>query len=133
MLAVGSIHPPHPHPAPQIMSRQSNLSKGAAVTGPPSEQDIPLDIPKKSKLSIEQVCVAVRPPPCAHTADVALSQSEREKMNAKAMHQAFQQALCRLRLHTSRSFAQTLSNGFGPGKPAAFRAECSLPRDASAQ
>jgi hypothetical protein len=41
----------------QIMSRQSNLSKGAAVTGPPAEQDMPLDIPKKSKLSIEQVCV----------------------------------------------------------------------------
>ena len=37
------------------MSRQSNLSKGAAVTGPPAEQDIPLDIPKKSKLSVEQV------------------------------------------------------------------------------
>jgi hypothetical protein len=57
-------------------------------------------------------------------ADVGLSQSEREKMNAKAMHQAFQQALCRLRLQTSRSFAQTLSNGFGPGKPAAFCAQC---------
>lgn len=40
---------------PQIMSRQSNLSKSAAVTGPPAEQDIPLDIPKKSKLCLEQV------------------------------------------------------------------------------
>lgn len=40
---------------PQIMSRQSNLSKSAAVTGPPAEQDMPLDIPKKSKLSVEQV------------------------------------------------------------------------------
>ena len=67
-----------------------------------------------------------------------MSQSEREKMNAKAMHQAFQQALCRLRLATSRSFAQTLSNGFGPGKPfrrllcqmLSFR--CRV-RDASAQ
>lgn len=43
-------------PSPQIMSRQSNLSKSAAVTGPPAEQDMPLDIPKKSKLSMEQVC-----------------------------------------------------------------------------
>jgi hypothetical protein len=37
------------------MSRQSNLSKSAAVTGPPAEQDMPLDIPKKSKLCVEQV------------------------------------------------------------------------------
>ena len=39
------------------------------------------------------------------------------------MHQSFQQALCRLRLATSRSFVKTLSNGFGPGKPGAFCAE----------
>ena len=44
-------------------------------------------------------------------------QSEREKMNAKAMHQAFQQALRRLRLATARSYAKTLSSGFGPGNP----------------
>ena len=78
----------------KIMSRQSNLSKSAAVTGPPLEQDMPLDIPKKSKLCVEQ--------------------NERERLNARAMHQAFQQALCRLRLATGRSFVKTLSSGFGP-------------------
>lgn len=37
-------------------------------------------------------------------------------MNAKAMHQAFQLALCRLRLLTARCYVKTLTSGFGPGK-----------------
>jgi hypothetical protein len=47
--------------------------------------------------------------------DACLWQSEREKMNAKTMHQAFQQALCRLRLATAKSFVKTLTSGLGPG------------------
>ena len=98
------------------MSRQSNLSKSAAVTGPPVEQDMPLDIPKKSKLCVEQVRHASpRSTAIRFKYDSGAPQSEREKMHAKAMHQTFQQALSRLRLATSRAFLKTMSNGFGAG------------------
>jgi hypothetical protein len=52
--------------------------------GPPPEQDIPLDIPKKTKLYIEQTA--------------------RERDSATEMHRIFQRDLCKLRLSTARSY-----------------------------
>ena len=34
----------------KMMSRNANLEKGNTIGGPPAEQDIPLKVPKKTKL-----------------------------------------------------------------------------------
>jgi len=39
----------------KILSRKSDLSKTSEVAGPPPEQDVPLNVPKKTKLYVEQV------------------------------------------------------------------------------
>ncbi|EER10096.1 hypothetical protein Pmar_PMAR029077, partial [Perkinsus marinus ATCC 50983] len=49
-----------------------------AVVGPPPEQDIPLNVPKKSRLYIEQ--------------------TKREREHSVEIHRAFQRDLCKLRL-----------------------------------
>jgi Bardet-Biedl syndrome 1 protein len=59
--------------------------------GPPPEQDIPLPVPKKTKLYVEQ------------------TQREREK--APEIHRAFQRDLCKLRLTTARAYVKTLTDG----------------------
>jgi hypothetical protein len=66
----------------KMMSRQANLEKTELNTGPPAEQDIPLKVPKKTKLYVEQ--------------------SEREVANAVTMHRTFQRDLCRIRLTTAK-------------------------------
>lgn len=39
----------------QILPRTADLEAAAAITaGPPQEQDIPLDVPKKTRLYVEQ-------------------------------------------------------------------------------
>ena len=38
----------------KIMPRQANLEASGANAGPPAEQDIPLAVPKKTKLYVEQ-------------------------------------------------------------------------------
>ena len=59
----------------KMMSRQADLEKSNIEAGPPPEQDIPLKVPKKTKLYVEQ--------------------SEREVANAVSMHRTFQRDLCR--------------------------------------
>jgi len=59
-------------------------------TGPPSEQDIPLQIPKKTKIFVDQ--------------------TEREREKASAIHRAFQRDLCKMRLDTARSYVKTLTD-----------------------
>ena len=61
------------------------------TAGPPPEQDIPLPVPKKTKLYVEQ------------------TQREREK--APDIHRAFQRDLCKLRLTTARAYVKTLTDG----------------------
>ena len=56
--------------------------------GPPPEQDIPLAIPKKTKLFVEQ--------------------TQRERDNASLMHRTFQRDLCKIRLETARAYVKTL-------------------------
>lgn len=60
-------------------------------SGPPAEQSIPIPIPKKTKIFLEQTV--------------------REKENAREIHRVFQKDLCKLRLSTARAYVKTLTDG----------------------
>lgn len=76
----------------KIWKRTVDLDAMSGNTGPPPEQDIPLAVPKKTKLYVEQ------------------TQREREK--APEIHRGFQRDLCKLRLTTARAYVKTLTDGF---------------------
>lgn len=75
----------------KIWRRAADIDSMNFTAGPPPEQDIPLPVPKKTKLYIEQ------------------TQREREK--AADIHRAFQRDLCKLRLTTARAYVKTLTDG----------------------
>jgi Bardet-Biedl syndrome 1 protein len=77
----------------KMLHRKANLETPSAPPGPPREQDIPLSIPKKTKLYVE------------HT--------QREREIAIDMHRVFQRDLCKLRLSTARAYVKLLSDGRG--------------------
>lgn len=68
-----------------------NLLSSASKSGPPPEQDVPLPVPKKTKLYIEQ--------------------TKRECDQASDIHRVFQRDLCKLRLETARAYVKTLTEG----------------------
>lgn len=68
-----------------------DAAAGNGSLGPPPEQDIPLPVPKKTKLFVEQ--------------------TQRERDHAAEIHRAFQRDLCKLRLTTARAYVQTLTDG----------------------
>mmetsp|Transcript_76152 Transcript_76152/g.174445 ORF Transcript_76152/g.174445 Transcript_76152/m.174445 type:complete len:608 (-) Transcript_76152:73-1896(-) len=78
----------------RILQRTASLENAQADAGPPPEQDVPLDIPKKTKLYVEQ--------------------TSREREQAVEMHRTFQRDLCKLRLTTARSYVKLLGSGYGP-------------------
>eukprot|EP00727_Mastigamoeba_balamuthi_P012559 m51a1_g7926 hypothetical protein (555) ;mRNA; f:39757-42289 len=79
----------------KILSRAStNLQAFAGLTGPPPEQEIPLKIPKKTSLYVEQ--------------------TQREREHAADMHTAFQRELYRLRLNTARAYVKVMTDQQGP-------------------
>lgn len=78
----------------KMLQRQANLDAGSVTPGPPPEQDIPLNVPKKTKLYVEQ--------------------TQREKEQAVDMHRLFQRDLCKLRLSTARSYVKIITDGVGP-------------------
>jgi len=78
----------------KILPRRANMEASANGTGPPPEQDIPLNIPKKTKLYVEQ--------------------TQREREQAIDMHRIFQRDLCKLRLSTARAYVRVLTDGQGP-------------------
>lgn len=78
----------------KILQRNANLEVSSATLGPPPEQDIPLDVPKKTKLYVEQ--------------------TSREREQAIDMHRTFQRDLCKLRLSTARAYVNLLGAGHGP-------------------
>ena len=55
---------------------------------------MPLSIPKKTKLYVEQ--------------------TQREREQATEMHRAFQRDLCKLRLSTARAYVKMITDGQGP-------------------
>lgn len=77
----------------QIMPRTANLEVAAAVgsSGPLPEQDVPLDVPKKTRLYVEQ--------------------TQREREHAVDMHRVFQRDLVKMRLETARALIKVLSDG----------------------
>jgi len=77
----------------KILPRLSNLETSGTKPGPPPEQDIPLDIPKKTKQYVEQ--------------------TQRERDQAVDMHRIFQRDLCKLRLMTARAYVKVLTDGKG--------------------
>jgi len=78
----------------RILQRNANLDVSSVTPGPPPEQDIPLDVPKKTKLYVEQ--------------------TSREREQAIDMHRTFQRDLCKLRLSTARAYVNILGAGHGP-------------------
>ena len=79
----------------KILPRLANLEVQKGVqTGPPAEQSIPLKVPKKTRLYVEQ--------------------TEREKQFGIEMHRVFQRDLCKLRLQTARAYVKILTDGQGP-------------------
>jgi len=78
----------------KILQRNANLEVSSTAPGPPPEQDIPLDVPKKTKLYVEQ--------------------TSREREQAIDMHRTFQRDLCKLRLSTARAYVNLLGAGHGP-------------------
>jgi Bardet-Biedl syndrome 1 protein len=75
----------------KMTKRTATFKAPDTPSGPPHEQDIPLAVPKKTKLYIEQ--------------------TQREKDQAMEMHRVFQRDLCKLRLNTARAFVKTIADG----------------------
>jgi len=78
----------------KMLQRQAKLDISTSPPGPPPEQDIPLNIPKKTKLYVEQ--------------------TQRERDQAIDMHRIFQRDLCKMRLTTARSYVKVITDGQGP-------------------
>jgi len=78
----------------KILQRTTKFEASNANIGPPPEQDVPLSIPKKTKLYVEQ--------------------TQREREQATEMHRIFQRDLCKLRLATARAYVKMITDGQGP-------------------
>jgi Bardet-Biedl syndrome 1 protein len=78
----------------KILQRSTRFDASNATAGPPPEQDVPLSIPKKTKLYVEQ--------------------TQREREQATEMHRIFQRDLCKLRLSTARAYVKMITEGQGP-------------------
>lgn len=78
----------------KYLRRQANLKVSNILAGPPPEQDIPLRIPQKTTLYVQQ--------------------TQREREQAVDMHRIFQRDLCKLRLTTARSYVKLITDGQGP-------------------
>ena len=74
----------------KIWRRTADVEAIQTHYGPPTEQDLPIPVPKKTKQYLEQ--------------------SQREREQAPDIHRAFQRDLCRLRLETARAYVKTLTS-----------------------
>mmetsp|Transcript_7059 Transcript_7059/g.25118 ORF Transcript_7059/g.25118 Transcript_7059/m.25118 type:complete len:582 (-) Transcript_7059:34-1779(-) len=83
----------------KMLRRSANLEVAASKPGPPPEQDVPLNVPRKTRLYVEQ--------------------TQRERDQATDMHRIFQRELCKLRLETARSYVRIITGGQGPQSYAA--------------
>lgn len=76
----------------KIFRRQSSID--VVADAPPPEQDIPIKMPKKTKLFIDN--------------------SKLEMEQAAEMHKIFQRELCKLRLNCARAYVKVITDGSGP-------------------
>ena len=74
----------------KIWKRTNKYESLKSYAGPPPEQDIPISIPKKTKLYVEQL--------------------QREKDQGAEIHRLFQRDLCKLRLETARAYVKVLTD-----------------------
>lgn len=74
----------------KIWKRTNKIDHMNAAVGPPPEQDIPIPVPKKTKLYVEQL--------------------QREKEQGAEIHRLFLRDLCRLRLETARAYVKVLTD-----------------------
>ena len=77
----------------KMLQRRADLAAPTDAPGPPPEQDVPLNIPSKTRLYVEQ--------------------TQREREQATDMHRAFQRDLCRLRLNAARAYVKVIGDGHG--------------------
>jgi len=77
----------------KMTKRTATFKAPETPSGPPPEQDIPLAVPKKTRLYVEQ--------------------TQRERDCAVDMHRIFQRELCKLRLATARAYVKV--RGGTPG------------------
>lgn len=75
----------------KMLHRRANLEAKGGLVGPPPEQDMPLNVPKKTKLYVEQ--------------------AQREKDVASNMYTAFLKDMCSVRLRAAQSFLKTQNSG----------------------
>ncbi len=75
----------------KMLPRRHELATATYGGGPPPEQDIPLDIPKKTKLYLDQ--------------------TERERDMAPEMHRRFQQETVNLQVTTAKAYLELLQRG----------------------
>lgn len=74
----------------KYLARKAKL-EGKTDGGPPPEQEQALELPKKTKLYLEQI--------------------EREKQISSDMYRIFQRDLCKMRVKTAKSFLKMLTDG----------------------
>lgn len=75
----------------KMLQRTASLEGDAGDAKAPAEQDVALDVPKKTRLYVEQ--------------------QQRELEMAGEMHRAFQSDLCHLRLEAARAYVKLLTDG----------------------
>ena len=75
----------------KLLPRQASLSAKVKRSGPPPEQDMPLDIPRKTRLYVEN--------------------TQREHDQAAQMHRIFQRDLMKLKLRAAKAYHKVLTDG----------------------
>ncbi|CAG2249956.1 BBS1 [Mytilus edulis] len=78
----------------KILKRNATFEEKDISAGPPAAQNTKLNVPKKTKLFVDQTM--------------------RERENAVSMHRTFQRDLYLLRLNTAREYAKSLENSMNP-------------------
>lgn len=78
----------------KILKRSASFEEKDLSGGPPAAQNVKLNVPKKTKLFVDQTL--------------------RERENAITMHRTFQRDLYLLRLNTARAYAKALTNSMNP-------------------
>lgn len=93
LVAIAERGDLHVKILPRKASLDPNNPNSLSASSVP-EEDVPLKIPQKTKLYVEQ--------------------TQREREQAIDMHSAFQRDLCKLRLHTARAYMKVLNDGHAP-------------------
>ena len=75
----------------KLLPRQASLSASKKKSGAPPEQDMPLDIPRKTRLYVEN--------------------TQREHDQAAQMHRIFQKDLMKLKLQAAKAYHKVLTDG----------------------